>query len=664
MNQQHFNAVFNRLTPRRREVLLKLLANEKDEAIAKSLNIEPATVRQHVGKICRKFGLRNEFPDQRQSKRPELIALFAKYKPELLNQNTSEFSQTENFIKGKTISENHDFLGREDAISDLNKLVNEGAKVILIQAEGGVGKTTLARKWFESQGLEYLELRVGTTPQNLNSVENWVKIKLRDYFKENPEQNFMAMLEQLQRKLQTEKIGVLIDNLEPVLINGQFIDTHQSYYVELLTLLSHTNVNSITLITSREALYEYTRIKTYKLAVLKQEAWQQYFESHKITIDVDCLCEIYQAYGGNAEFMYILSGDIVTASKGNLKAYWQNNRNDLLKHRGLKLLIERQFIKLKKDNLQAYKLLCRFGYYPNHDITTPEIWLLCLLWDVPKNRRQLIIRDLCDRSLIKYTDNQYYLHPAILNLAIENYNLITDSPHIDLYNIKQDIDSIIPREDEFISFFEWMKQKSSSVISGFKKSAVRAFYFYLGITINDIVSHLCPNPVIAFFEEDFNPEIAYALGLDLTREPYDNNDIYLDFELACSFGDSPKKPDIDYSNLEPEFFTLLKEMERYILDYNGTMDFLYGGNAVYWEDEWANKIKALDEQLRLTLVKYRNIGHIWKFNHQQRELIQQYYDANKLLVYCLKNASQEVRSHIEDTLLLPIAEIEKRKLSE
>lgn len=457
MNQQHFNAVFNRLTQRRREVLLKLLANETDEAIAKSLNIEPATVRKHLEKICREFGLRNEFPDQRQSKRPELIALFAKYKPELLNQNTSELSQTENFSEDKTISKNPNFVGREDAIAHLNKLVNEGAKVILIQAEGGVGKTTLATQWFKHQGLDYLELRVGTTRQNLQSVEDWVRIKLRDYFKENPEQNFMTMLEQLKSKLQTKKIGVLIDNLEPVLINGQFIGTHQSYYVELLTLLAHISVNSITLITSREALYEYTRITTYQLEALKQEAWQQYFESRNITIDSDSLCEMYQAYGGNAEFMYILSGDITIASKGNLKAYWHNNRNDLLKHRGLKLLIERQFLKLKNDNFQAYKLLCRFGYYPNQDIPAPEIWLLCLLWDVPKNRRQLIIRDLCDRSLIKYTDNQYYLHPAILNLAIENYNLITDSIHINLYNIKQEIDYILPRENEFLSFLEWVK---------------------------------------------------------------------------------------------------------------------------------------------------------------------------------------------------------------
>ncbi|WP_404800264.1 NACHT C-terminal helical domain 2-containing protein [Amazonocrinis nigriterrae] len=47
--------------------------------------------------------------------------------------------------------------------------------------------------------------------------------------------------------------------------------------------------------------------------------------------------------------------------------------------------------------------------------------------------------------------------------------------------------------------------------------------------------------------------------------------------------------------------------------------------------------------------------------------MRQYYEANKFLVYCLNSfceVSPEVRSHIEDTLLLPIAEIEKRKFKE
>jgi len=84
MTKQQFEAIFEGLTPRRREVLLKFLANESDEAIANSLHITKATVRKHIEEICKAFGLSNDFSDERRSKRQDLVALFAKYKPELL----------------------------------------------------------------------------------------------------------------------------------------------------------------------------------------------------------------------------------------------------------------------------------------------------------------------------------------------------------------------------------------------------------------------------------------------------------------------------------------------------------------------------------------------------------------------------------------------------
>lgn len=64
------------------------------------------------------------------------------------------------------------------------------------------------------------------------------------------------------------------------------------------------------------------------------------------------------------------------------------------------------------------------------------------------------------------------------------------------------------------------------------------------------------------------------------------------------------------------------------------------------------------------MIKHRNIGHDWQFSIQQKELLKQYYDANLLLVYCMISdcyVSREVRQEIEDTLLLPIAEIQKRQ---
>jgi predicted NACHT family NTPase len=56
------------------------------------------------------------------------------------------------------------------------------------------------------------------------------------------------------------------------------------------------------------------------------------------------------------------------------------------------------------------------------------------------------------------------------------------------------------------------------------------------------------------------------------------------------------------------------------------------------------------------MIEHRNIGHNWQFSKEQRELLRQYYDANKLLVDCLNsscNVTPAVRSQIEETLLLP-----------
>ncbi|NES72765.1 MAG: RNA polymerase subunit sigma-70 [Okeania sp. SIO2D1] len=39
-------------------------------------------MRKHVEKICLSFGIKNDFPDERRSKRPDLIVLFKRFKPE------------------------------------------------------------------------------------------------------------------------------------------------------------------------------------------------------------------------------------------------------------------------------------------------------------------------------------------------------------------------------------------------------------------------------------------------------------------------------------------------------------------------------------------------------------------------------------------------------
>ena len=71
---------------------------------------------------------------------------------------------------------------------------------------------------------------------------------------------------------------------------------------------------------------------------------------------------------------------------------------------------------------------------------------------------------------------------------------------------------------------------------------------------------------------------------------------------------------------------------------------------------WKSNGQSWIEQFRQVMIEHRNIGHDWQFSESQKELLQNYHDANKLLSDCVKSecyANRQVLQHIEDTLLLP-----------
>ncbi|TAF58367.1 MAG: hypothetical protein EAZ60_03265 [Oscillatoriales cyanobacterium] len=270
--------------------------------------------------------------------------------------------------------ENPNFLGRFGAIEDLNTLVAQGAKVIVIQAAGGMGKTTLARQYLKSQG-----------------------------------------------QLQTLKVGVLIDNLEAALDGqGKFIEPHR-LYVELLRVLADAAVQSVTLITSRDRLCDSdVTVEHYLLPGLDVETWQQYFSDRNINIDAIALQEMHKVYGGNAKAMGILWGTMREDFDGDMAAYWLENSDDPLVETDLKNLVTSQFNRLQELDPEAYQLLCRLGCYRYQDVpTVPSDGLLCLLWDVPEAGRRQIIKSLLHRSLVESQKGEYWVHPAIREEAVD-----------------------------------------------------------------------------------------------------------------------------------------------------------------------------------------------------------------------------------------------------
>lgn len=340
------------------------------------------------------------------------------------------------------------FVGREKAFVDLDALIKRGAKVIVIKAAGGVGKTTLAKRYLSQVFGSYLEFTIATETKDIASAESLLEERIRQ-LGEEPGLEFLVTLDRLKRKLQKMPTGILIDNLEPALdAAGLFIEPHRRY-VELLRVLADPTVQSTTLITSRERLREWSiSTQHYLLPKLSLSTWIHFFDSQGLKSDESLISPLHEAYGGNAKAMEIVSRAISEDSAGNIKAYWDFNHGDLLIERDLEGLVSEQFERLKKLVPDAYKLLCRMGCYRYQDV--PKIspqGLYCLLWDSNERSYGRTIKSLQDRALIEFSEGYYWMHPVIRQESIERLKREDDYTRVSSFAAKYFTESVAKVEN-------------------------------------------------------------------------------------------------------------------------------------------------------------------------------------------------------------------------
>jgi tetratricopeptide (TPR) repeat protein len=324
-------------------------------------------------------------------------------------------------------SVNYQFIGRERATAGLDELILQGQRSIVIQGEGGVGKTMLAQQYLKTCGCDaILELSMAKETAQITPAEIVIEEWLGQDLQIDPGREFGVALLRLKRQLSTRKIGVLIDNLEPALDrDGRFVSAHRNY-VELLRVLTDRQLAGITLITSRDRLCEIDlNLTHHRLSGLDLDTWQTYFNHRQIETNPIAIAPLHQAYGGNAKAMDIIAGNIYTDFDRDLHTYLASTNRTV--EAGLRQLITAQFDRLQSLDPDAYRLLCRAGCYRYQDLSrVPIEALLSLLWDVEPECRSAVVNSLKNRSLIEFQSGMYWLHPAIRELAISRLRQTDD----------------------------------------------------------------------------------------------------------------------------------------------------------------------------------------------------------------------------------------------
>lgn len=236
--------------------------------------------------------------------------------------------------------------------------------------------------------------------------------------------------------------------------------------------------------------------------------------------------------------------------------------------------------------------------------------------------------------------------------------------------IKQQVDRVIMSDPKLQNFLAWVCIKSESVNATYKTEAIRAYFLAL-----DLARSLARSQTLDLYRVldldlaralSFSPEIDLDLAIDLDldralyRILYRSLDLVFAHEHIIEFSldlnldlglDLAKIIELQSSN-NTNISNRLRGLLAQIPDMQNPEDL---------HNWWDNFGSDWIEDLRSAMIEYRNIGHDWNFTNVQREKLQQYYDANKLLVECLDSdcyITKDARQEIESTLLLPTTKLE------
>ncbi|WP_449421004.1 NB-ARC domain-containing protein [Phormidium nigroviride] len=468
MIKEQFDRAFDELPPRRREVLLKFLAGETDDAIAQSLYITSNTVRQHIKEICDTFlvDVKNDLPpDKRQHRRPELIALFAQYKPELLPQ-----SPKNDFIydgNGDSNTETR-WVGRETLIKEIIEKLQGNCRILSIVGITGIGKTSLAKQLAKqpqlSQKLPEKEISFFQESPTFQVVADRILGAEANTPQLQGEKNTDNLVNAMVDRLKSQPILLILDMIEVILepdrkSGHQFKDELFAKFLDRVVLAD--TMPSRIVLTSQDrppimaqGRYPNDRFFEQPLRGLSEAEAIALFRQWDVTVEgektQEYLKRIFAVYEGHPLALSAIAGEVRESPyEGNLESYWgdygyeiEDEENLKSKTDGdpkedkptidifsrslqdlVKTRIENTFNRLRDGYPLACKLLCLGA--TNRQAAERRAWLF-LIGEFPQNEQILAWQTLERRFFLNEEKSPnslqilYRLHPLMRRVALEN----------------------------------------------------------------------------------------------------------------------------------------------------------------------------------------------------------------------------------------------------